>query len=142
MKPFTDQSGKKLKYEWYKITDDIFYNPNNFYIADLSHCYPVKDKKGNDRMPPKICYEKWLKKELQYINNELYIIAGAKAAKVFFPKENFNELIFKNNYINDKLTIVLPHLSPLNIKWFNEHPEFDNRIEEIRKIIYHVLELS
>lgn len=48
-------------------------------------------------MPPKICYEKWLKKELQYINNELYIIVGAKAARVFFPKENFNELIFKNN---------------------------------------------
>lgn len=116
LKPFTDQSGKKLKYEWYKITDDIFYNPNNFYIAALSHCYPGKDEKGNDRMPPKICYEKLLKKELQYINNELYIIIGAKAAKVFFLKENFNELIFKNNYINDKLTIVLPHLSPLNIK--------------------------
>lgn len=142
LKPFTDQSGKKLKYEWYKITDDIFYNPNNFYIAALSHCYPGKGEKGNDRMPPKICYEKWLKKELQYINNELYIIAGAKAAKVFFPKENFNELIFKNNYINDKLTIVLPHPSPLNIKWFKEHPEFDNRIEEIRKNIYDVLKIS
>ena len=142
LKPFTDQSGKKLKYEWYKITDDIFYNPNNFYIAALSHCYPGKDEKGNDRMPSKICYEKWLKKELQYINNELYIIVGAKAAKVFFPKENFNELIFKNNYINDKLTIVLPHPSPLNIKWFKEHPEFDNRIEEIRKIIYDVLKIS
>ena len=142
LKPFTDQSGKKLKYEWYKITDDIFYNPNNFYIAALSHCYPGKDEKGNDRMPPKICYEKWLKKELQYINNELYIIIGAKVAKVFFPKENFNELIFKNNYINDKLTIVLPHPSPLNIKWFKEHPEFDNRIEEIRKNIYDVLKIS
>ena len=31
LKPFTDQSGKKLKYEWYQISDDIFYNPNNFY---------------------------------------------------------------------------------------------------------------
>ena len=25
LKPFTDQSGKKLKYEWYKIDDDTFY---------------------------------------------------------------------------------------------------------------------
>ena len=64
LKPFTDQSGKKLKYEWYKITDDIFYNPNNFYIAALSHCYPGKDEKGNDRMPPKICYEKWKYKQV------------------------------------------------------------------------------
>ena len=23
----------------------------------------VEDEKGNGRMPPKICYEKWLKKE-------------------------------------------------------------------------------
>lgn len=55
------------------------------------------------------------KKELNYINNKLYIIIESKAAKVFFPNENYNDLIFKNNYINIKL--VLPHLSPLNIKW-------------------------
>ena len=87
LKPFTDQSGRKLKYEWYKINDEDFYNPDNFYIAALSHCYPGKDKFGNDRMPPKICYDKWLKKELEYIDNKLYIIIGAQAAKVFFPNE-------------------------------------------------------
>lgn len=136
LKPFTDQSGKKLKYEWYKITDEEFYNPDNFYIAALAHCYPGKDKNGNDRTPPKVCYEKWIKKELEFINNELYIIIGARAAKVFFPNESFNELIFKNNYINGKLALVLPHPSPLNIKWFKDHPEFlKSRIVEIRKII-------
>lgn len=140
LKPFTDMSGKRLKYEWYQIDDDTFYNPDNFYIAALSHCYLGKDKNGNDRTPPKICYERWIKKELEYINNEIYILIGAKAAKVFFPKDNFNELIFKNNYINGKFTLVLPHPSPLNIKWFKDHPEFmDNRIIEIRKIIDKVL---
>lgn len=140
LKPFTDMSGKRLKYEWYQIDDGTFYNPDNFYIAALSHCYPGKDKNGNDRTPPKICYERWIKKELEYINNEIYVLIGAKAAKVFFPKDNFNELIFKNNYINGKLTLVLPHSSPLNIKWFKDHPEFmDNRIIEIRKIIDKVL---
>ena len=140
LKPFTDQSGKKLKYEWYQITDEVFYNPNNFYIAALAHCYPGKDKNGNDRMPPKICYEKWIKKELTYIHNELYIIIGAKSAKTFFPKEPFNELIFKNNEINGKLAFVLPHPSPLNIKWFKDHPEFLNkRILEIRKMIKDIL---
>ena len=69
------------------------------------------------------------------------IIIGAKAAKVFFPNENFNELVFKNNYINDKLTLVLPHPSPLNIKWFKDHPKFMNeRILEIRKIIKNILD--
>ena len=92
-------------------------------------------------MPPKVCYETWIKKELKYINNKLYIIIGAKSARVFFPNEKFNELIFKNNSINEKLAIVLPHPSPLNIRWFKEHPEFmKKRIFEIRKIINEVLE--
>lgn len=139
--PFTDQSGKRLKHEWYQISDDIFYNPNNFYIAALSHCYPGKDKKGNDRMPPKVCYNKWIRKELEYINNKMYIIIGAKAARTFFPNESFNELVFKNNYINNKLALVLPHPSPLNIKWFKDHPQFMNeRILEIRKIINNILD--
>ena len=121
------------------INDNYFYDPNNFYIASLSHCYPGKDKNGNDKMPPKICYETWLKKELSLIKNQIYIIIGARAAKVFFPDEKFDDLIFKNNYMNGKLTIVLPHPSPLNVKWFKAHPQFDNRLIEIRKIIYDVL---
>ena len=140
LKPFTDQSGRKLKYEWYQITNEVFYDPNNFYITSLAHCYPGKDKSGNDRMPPKICYDKWITNELNYINNKLYIIIGAKAAKVFFPNENFNDLVFKDNYINNKQAIVLPHPSPLNIKWFKEHPDFmGKRIYEVRKIIRKVL---
>ena len=139
--PFTDQSGKKLKYEWYQISDATFYNPNNFYIAALSHCYPGKNKNGNDRTPPKVCYNKWIRKELEYIDNKLYIIIGSKAAKTFFPNESFNELVFKNNYLNNKLTLVLPHPSPLNIKWYKDHPEFMNkRIFEIRKTIKKVLD--
>ena len=141
LKPFTDKSGDRLKYEWYKIDDETFYNPNNFYIAALAHCYPGKDKNGNDRKPPKICYETWVRKELEYINNKIYIIIGANAAKVFFPKEKFDDLIFKNNYINEKLAIVLPHPSPLNIRWFKKHPEFtEKRLPEVRKILYDVLE--
>lgn len=142
LKPFTDQSGKKLKYEWYQITDDIFYNPNNFNIMALSHCYPGKDKNGNDKMPPKVCYEKWIKKELEYINNEIYILIGARSAKTFFPNEKYEDLIFKDNYINGKLTIVLPHPSPLNIKWFKDHPSFINqRLPEIRELINNILKI-
>ena len=140
LKPFTDLSGKRLKYEWYRITDDVFYNTKNFYIKSLAHCYPGKDKNGNDKMPPRICFNTWVKRELEFIDNELYIIIGAKSAKMFFPNEDFSDLVFKDNFINGKLTIVLPHPSPLNIKWFKDHPMFLNkRIFEIRKIINDVL---
>ena len=140
MKPFTDMSGKTLKYEWYQITDEEFYNIDNFYIGALAHCYPGKDKNGNDRKPPKCCFDKWVKKELELLDNQIYIIIGAQAAKVFFPLENFEDLVFKNNYYNGKLTICLPHPSPLNKKWIKDHPKFlEERIIEVRKIIKEVL---
>ena len=72
MKPFTDISGKTLKYEWYHISDDVFYNQDNFFIGALAHCYPGKDKNGNDKQPPKCCFNKWVEKELKILNNELY----------------------------------------------------------------------
>lgn len=136
MKPFTDMSGKTLKYEWYQITDDEFYNTDNFFIGALAHCYPGKDKSGNDRMPPKCCFTKWVEQELKILNNKIYIVIGAKAAKMFFPNENFENLVFKNNVWNSKLTLVLPHPSPLNRRWLKAHPEFmEKRILEIRKIV-------
>ena len=139
-KPFTDKSGDTLKYEWYQINDEEFYNKNNFYIAALSHCYPGKDKNGNDKYPPKCCYEKWISKELKLINNEIYIIIGALACKRFFHDEKFEDLVFKNNYFNNKLTIVLPHPSPLNRKWIKDHPKFlSERILEVRKIIINII---
>ncbi len=139
-RPFTDQSGKKLKYEWYQITDEDFYDEENFYITALAHCFPGKSKNGGDKLPPSICYKKWIKQELDLINNKLYIIVGAKAAHVFFPEEKYEELIFKNNVLNGKKAIVLPHPSPLNIKWFKDNPRFyDERLKEIRKIIRETL---
>lgn len=140
LKPFTDMSGKTLKYEWYQITDDDFYNTDNFFIVALAHCYPGKDKNGNDKQPPKCCWTKWIEEELQILDNEMYIVIGAKAAKVFFPNEIYEELIFKDNVWNGKKTIVLPHPSPLNKKWIKDHPQFlQKRIHEIRNIIWDIL---
>lgn len=137
---FNDLSGKKLKYEWYQITDEEFYNPDNFYITSVGHCYPGKNKSGKDNPPPKICSELWLKKEIELVNCKLYVIVGSKAAKFIFPDQPFEKLVFKNNTFNNKLALVLPHPSPVNLKWFMAHPEFEEkRIPEIRKIIKEVL---
>lgn len=142
-KPFTDLSGKTLRNDLYNITDEEFYNKNNFYITALAHCYPGKDKNGNDRIPPKHCFDKFIKKELELINNRIYIFIGAKSAKMFFPNDPFEELVFKNNIYNNKVAIVLPHPSPLNKKWIKDHPLFlSKRIIEIRKIIKEVIESS
>lgn len=139
-KPFTDQSGKTLKQDWYQIKEDDFYNQNNFYIGALAHCYPGKNKNGNDRLPPKKCFERWVKHEIQLVNNQMYIIIGAKAAEVFFPDAQFEDLVFHNQIWNGKTTLVLPHPSPLNRRWIKQHPEFiEKRLPEIRAMIHKLI---
>ena len=73
-KPFDDFSGKRLKYSWYQITDEIFYNSDNFYITSLGHCYPGKTSSGNDKNPPRVCTTRWLEKEIEIVKNDIYIL--------------------------------------------------------------------
>lgn len=103
-------------------------------------CYPGKTAAGSDRTPPKVCANKWLEKEVDLVASELYIFVGRKAAEYFFPNKDFGELIFNNNIYRNKTAFVLPHPSPLNIKWFKENPKFEEkRIHEIREILHHVI---
>jgi uracil-DNA glycosylase family 4 len=139
-KSFNDLSGKKLRGEWYNISDEDFYNPKNFYISGIAHCYPGKNKNGGDNKPPVYCADKWLRKEMDSVSNKIYVIIGRYAAKYIFPDRDFTELISHNQKQNGKLCIVMPHPSPLNIKWFKDHPEFESkRIPEIRKIVHKAL---
>lgn len=139
LKPFNDLSGKKLR-QWYGIDDDTFYDPDNFYITSLAHCYPGKSKSGGDRLPPKCCSDKWLKQEILSVENDIYIIIGSYAAMKLFPKQSFNKLIFSIQIFNGKPAYVLPHPSPLNMRWFKNNPEFEqDRIKVIRKVVHDLL---
>lgn len=66
-KPFDDASGRRLRSEWYQISDEAFYNPDNFYIVSAAHCYPCKVPGGGDKKPPKCCANKWLTQELTLV---------------------------------------------------------------------------
>ena len=138
--PFNDASGRKLRMEWYHISDKEFYNPDNFYIVSMAHCYPGKAPGAGDRRPPKICSQKWLLKEMKLVDNEIYIIIGGIAAQHFFPGEKITSLAFEDKQINGKLTYILPHPSPLNVKWFKDHPQFqEERILKIQEEVHKVL---
>jgi len=139
-KCFNDASGRKLRNGWYQIPDEDFYNGNNFYISAVGHCYPGKNPNEGDRKPPKKCADKWLKQEIKLVNSKIIVLIGHYSANYFFPNKDFSELIFNNQKIDDKLTIVLPHPSLLNQKWFKDHPDFETkRLPEIRKIIHDIL---
>lgn len=142
-KPFNDASGRRLRSEWYQISDDIFYNPDNFYIVSMAHCYPGKNPKGGDKRPPKCCAKRWLGREMELVENEIYILVGSSAASYFFPDKKMTELVFEDQEIEGKKTFVLPHPSPLNMKWFRDYPEFqEKRIIEVGKTVRQVLGLS
>lgn len=126
-KPFNDASGKRLRSEWYRITDETFYNPDNFYIASIAHCFPGKNSNGGDRRPPKYCADKWLIEEIKMVQNKIYIIIGGIAAEYFFPGEKMTALVFQDLILNGKPAFVLPHPSPLNMNWFRNHPDFEKR---------------
>ncbi|GAB6085052.1 uracil-DNA glycosylase family protein [Alkaliphilus crotonatoxidans] len=139
-KPFNDASGKRLRREWYQISDEDFYNPDYFYITSVAHCYPGKAPGGGDRRPPKICSKQWLLKEMELVENEIYILIGGFAAEIFFPGEKIASLAFVDKEINGKPAYILPHPSPLNMKWFKDYPQFtEERVLQIRKEIHRVL---
>lgn len=139
-KPFTDKSGERLRNKWYQVSEKVFYNPDNFYFTAVGMYFPGKDKNGGDKKPSSKMAEKWLREELSYLAPELYLILGNLAANFFFPRKRLNDLVFSDQEINGKLAFVLPHPSPINIKWFKDNPKFENnRLLVIRNSIYSVL---
>ena len=134
-KPFSDATGRKLR-EWYGVSEEIFYDPDNFYFTAVGMYFPGKNKGGGDKQPSMAFAKKWLVQELNFLTPKLYIVLGGMAAKFFFPKSQFSELVFENQEIKGKPVIILPHASPLNIKWFKDHPKFyEFRLREIRGVI-------
>jgi len=139
---FNDISGRRLRNDWYMISEETFYDPDIFYITSVGHCYPGKSKNQGDNRPPKICAQKWLSREINVVNNDIFVLVGKAAADFFFPKENFTELVFNDQEINGKPAYVIPHPSPLNVKWFKDYPEFEKeRVLEVRKAVQKIVHL-
>lgn len=137
--PFNDQSGRKLKHEWYRIEEETFYNPDLFYLTSLAHCYPGKLPKGGDRPPPKVC-ARWLDRELDCVRTGLYIVIGSRAARHLFPDAAFVDLVFHDQSLRGKPALVLPHPSPLNRYWMRRYPDFETvRVPAVRDRVHAAL---
>ena len=91
LKPFNDASGRKLREEWYHISEHDFYNTDNFYFTSVAHCYPGKSKNGGDRMPPVSCARNNMR-EIEAVDNKIFILVGRTAAD-FFSKQFFKACI-------------------------------------------------
>lgn len=143
-KPFTDQSGKTLREEWYQIDEDTFYDPDLFYFAMAGHCYPGKNfKGGGDRKPPACCYELWTRNELDLLEGaRLYLVIGQEALSRLFGKNaKLKDYVFEEQTYRGKPCFVLPHPSPLNRGWLKKNPQFEEiMLPKTRKAIRKALE--
>lgn len=139
-KPFADKSGEKLRSEWYQVSERVFYNPDNFYFTAVGMYFPGKNKNGGDNKPSLKIAEKWLKEELSYLSPKLYLILGGLAADFFFPGQKLANLVLSDQKINGVRAFVLPHPSPLNIKWFKDNPAFEEkRLTDIRNSVRQIV---
>lgn len=139
--PWDDQSGKKLR-EWLNVTDEQFYNTENFAIIPMGFCYPGKGKTG-DLPPRKECAPEWhelLLKQMPKV--ELVILVGAYA---------------QNYYLKDKKTLTervgdyksylpkyfpIPHPSPTNRFWRAKNPWFEELVvPELNNRVKYILNL-
>ena len=138
--PFNDASGRRLRQDWYQISDAQFYDPDLFYITSMGHCYPGKGKTG-DKKPPRCCFDMWTRWEIEpKPGTRMMLVIGREAASRLFPKREFTELVFQDQEYDGIPCYVLPHPSPLNVRWFRMHPEFETqRMPVIREKLHQVL---
>lgn len=141
--PFNDASGRRLRQDWYQISDAQFYDPDLFYITSMGHCYPGKGKTG-DKKPPRCCFDLWTRREIELKpGTRMMLVIGREAASRLFPKREFTELVFQDQEYDGIPCYVLPHPSPLNVRWFRMHPEFETqRMPVIREKLHQVLKTA
>ncbi|WP_296383504.1 uracil-DNA glycosylase family protein [Winogradskyella sp.] len=141
--PWDDQSGKKLR-QWLNVTDEQFYNTENFAIIPMGFCYPGKGKTGD--LPPRSeCAPQWHEQLLDKMPNvELVILIGAYAQKYYLKdkaKRNLTETVGEYKTYLPKY-FPIPHPSPTNRFWRSKNPWFEELVvSELQKSVNNILEI-
>lgn len=127
-KVFMDKSGNRLR-EWLNVSEEEFYETNDFAVLPLDFYFPGKSKTG-DKPPRKAIAKKWHPLLLELMPNiELIILAGAHAQKEYLKNNNKN-LTETVKHFKDYLPNYFPiiHPSPLNHRWESKNPFFEKAV--------------
>lgn len=140
-KAWDDPGGRQLR-KWLDVTEDQFYNPENFAIVPIGFCYPGKAKTGD--LPPRPeCAPLWHDLLLaQMPNVKLTILIGAYAQKYYLKekvKKTLTETVGEyQSYLPDYFPI--PHPSPTNRFWIRKNPWFEDLVvPELRNKIRNLI---
>lgn len=141
-KAWDDPSGKKLR-EWLGVTEEQFYNPDNFAVLPMGFCYPGKAKTG-DLPPRKECAPLW--HDLvwkQFTDVRLILLIGKYAQDNYLKEASKKNLTENVANFRDFLPryFPLPHPSPVNRFWTIKNPWFEEKVvgelkERVANIIH------
>ena len=131
---FNDKSGIKLR-SWLGIDEKIFYDSGLIAVVPMDFYYPGKAKTG-DKPPRKSFAPKWHEKVLELMPNiQLIILVGSYAQNYYLKeikKSNLTETVYHyKEYLPTYFPIV--HPSPLNFRWFNKNPWFEEDVLPVLK---------
>jgi len=140
--PFTDPSGIRLR-EWLQVTEDEFYDENNFIIAPMGFCFPGYDKNGGDLPPLKDCAEVWRTQLMAALPKlELCILVGGYAQKWHLGGDVKKSLTQTVAAWRDygPLYLPTPHPSWRNNGWLKKNLWFEEELlphlrERVRRLI-------
>ncbi|GHB68870.1 IclR family transcriptional regulator [Psychrosphaera saromensis] len=127
-KPFLDKSGERLRM-WLDVTNEQFYNKDNFAIMPMAFCFPGKNNTNSgDKAPPSICQQTWHNKIREQLGKvELTLLVGQYAAKQYLTEFSNLTNAIKNNEVHKGEVIVLPHPSPRNNIWLSKNKWFETK---------------
>ena len=126
--PWDDPSGHRLR-QWMNLTDDQFYDTDQIAIMPMGFCYPGKGRSGD--LPPRPeCARQWhskIREQLPHIQSTLLI--GQYAQKYYLP-DSFKTLTERVAHWQEFAPeyFVLPHPSPRNQFWLQQHRWFENEV--------------
>jgi len=136
-KAWDDPSGRKLR-EWLGVTEEQFYNPDNFAVLPMGFCFPGKAKTG-DLPPRKECAPLWHNLVWEQFKNVQLILLIGKYAQDEYLKENSKKNLTENVRSFQEFLptyFPVPHPSPVNHFWRAKNPWFEDEVVgELKELI-------
>lgn len=139
---WNDPSGDKLR-EWLGVGREDFYNTKIFGQMPMDFYYPGKAKTG-DLPPRKNFAGKWHPRILACVENVRLIILVGSYSQAYYlnNKESLTTRVKNYNKYLPQF-FVLPHPSPINIRWQKTNPWFSSDVvPQLRKIVAQIIKHS
>jgi len=138
-KAWADKSGKRLR-DWLSVSEEQFYDTDNFAILPMGFCYPGKGKSG-DLPPRKECAPLWHPHIFNSLENvKLKLLIGAYAQD-YYLESTYLTLTERVKHHHEFLPeyFPLPHPSPRNNIWMKKNEWFSEEVLPVLKEVVHTV---